>query len=398
VNQTLEDIAVCDLTQNLAGPFCSQILGDLGAQIIKVEPPGGDPARAWGPPFWGPDSTLFLSANRNKRSIVVDLKAEEGREVLRRIAKASDVFLQSARIGVPERLGFDYGSIRALREDVIHMSITAYGDRGPMKKLPGYDPLMQAFSGLMSVTGHPGEAPARAGGSVVDYGTGMWAAIAILGALRTRDRTGEGAKLDTALLDTSLLWVSYHLMGYLSTGKVPGPMGSGLGAIVPYQAFSTSDGDVMIAAGNDGIFSRLCQALELTEIAKDERFASNPQRVAHRADLIPVLEEAIRSYETADFVALMQDHSVPCSPIQNVAQVVSDPQVAAAEILARPDHPDVPGYTDVALPLRINGERPRGTLVPPAAGQHTIEILREVGYSSAEVDRLRQAGVVEAAE
>ncbi|MQA91183.1 MAG: CoA transferase [Gemmatimonas sp.] len=395
--QSLEDVVVCDLTQNLAGPFCSQILGDLGARIIKVEPPGGDPARAWGPPFWGKESTLFLSANRNKRSIVIDLKAEEGREVLGRIARGSDVFIQSARIGVPERLGYDYESIRALRDDMIHMSISAYGDRGPMKSLPGYDPLMQAFSGVMSVTGHAGGPPARAGGSVVDYGTGMWAAIAILGALRTRDRTGEGAKLDTALLDTAVLWISYHLMGYLSTGQVPGPMGSGLGAIVPYQAFATSDGDVMIAAGNDGIYGRLCRALELDELADDERFATNPQRVAHRTELIPLLEEAIRPYATSDFVELMQANSVPCSPIQDVAQVAVDPQVAAAELLVSAPTPEVPDYTDVALPLRVNGERPRGESTPPAAGRHTVEILEEIGYSPSEIDRLIATRIVESA-
>ena len=223
---SLHNLRICDLTQNLAGPFCTQILGDLGADVIKVEAPGGDPGRAWGPPFWGSDSTLFLSANRNKRSVVLDLKSPEGQGILHRLAGESDVLVQSARFGVPERLGYDYESIRALRDDMIYMSISAYGDRCPMCELPGYDPLMQAFSGIMSVTGNPGAPPARVGGSVVDYGAGMWATIAIFGALRTRDATGHGAKLDAALLDTAVGWVSYHLLAYFATGDVPGPMGS----------------------------------------------------------------------------------------------------------------------------------------------------------------------------
>ena len=275
---------VCDLTQNLAGPLCAQILGDLGADVIKVEAPGGDPGRAWGPPFWGTDSTLFLSANRNKRSIVLDLKSPEGRGILHRIAKESDVLVQSARFGVPERLEYDYETIRALREDIIYMAISAYGDRGPMRELPGYDPLMQAFSGIMSVTGNPGAPPSRVGGSVVDFGTGMWSTIAILSALRPRDATGEGAKLDAALLDTAVGWVSYHMMGYLATGDVPGPMGSGMDSIVPYQGFQTADGSVMISGGSDRIFVRLCEALGLGELGADPRMptseSSTPLMVA----------------------------------------------------------------------------------------------------------------------
>ncbi len=261
---SLHDVRVCDLTQNLAGPFCAQILGDLGADVIKVEAPGGDPGRAWGPPFWGSDSTLFLSANRNRRSVILDLKSPEGQGILHRLAGECDVLVQSARFGVPERLGYDYESIRALRDDIIYMSISAYGDRGPMRELPGYDPLMQAFSGIMSVTGNPGAPPARVGGSVVDFGTAMWSTIAILSALRTRDATGRGAKLDAALLDTAVGWVAYHMIGYFATGDVPGPMGSAMDSIVPYQAFQTADGSVMISGGSDRIFVRLCDALGLS--------------------------------------------------------------------------------------------------------------------------------------
>ena len=387
------DVRVCDLTQNLAGPLCAQILGDLGADVIKVEAPGGDPGRAWGPPFWGTDSTLFLSANRNKRSIILDLKSSEGRGILHRIAKESDVLVQSARFGVPEQLEYDYETIRALREDIIYMAISAYGDRGPMRELPGYDPLMQAFSGIMSVTGNPGAPPSRVGGSVVDFGTGMWSTIAILSAVRTRDATGEGAKLDAALLDTAVGWVSYHMMGYLATGDVPGPMGSAMDSIVPYQGFQTADGSVMISGGSDRIFVRLCEALGLGELGADPRFLTNPDRVANRDELIEILENQIKSHTTDDLLELLNDHAVPCSPIQNMAEVAAHPQVAEAGLLPMAAHPEVPDYQDVALPLRVDGERPRGVRPPPAAGEHTSEVLAELGYTEGEVQGFFERGV-----
>ena len=390
---SLHDVRVCDLTQNLAGPLCTQILGDLGADVIKVEAPGGDPARAWGPPFWGSDSTLFLSANRNKRSVVLDLKSPEGRGILHRLAGESDVLVQSARFGVPERLGYDYESIRALRDDIIYMSISAYGDRGPMRELPGYDPLMQAFSGIMSVTGNPGTPPARVGVSVVDFGTGMWSTIAILSALRTRDATGRGAKLDTALLDTAVGWVAYHMMGYFATGDVPGRMGSAMDSIVPYQAFQTVDGSVMISGGSDLIFVRLCDALGLSELGEDSRFLTNPDRVLNRDELLELLESRTKSYHTEDLLGLMHDHAVPCSPIQNVAEAAAHQQVAEAGLLPMAAHPEVSNYQDVALPLRVDGERPRGTRPPPAAGEHTSEILAELGYTEEEVHGFLERGV-----
>jgi len=396
VTAPLADIRVCDLTQNLAGPYCSQILADLGATVIKIEPPGGDMARAWGPPFWGTRSALYLSVNRGKRSLVLDLKSQEGLEVLARIARQSDVFMQASRPGVAKRLGLDYEAIRKLRHDVIYTSISAYGPTGPMSDQPGYDPLMQAYSGLMSTTGYPGGPPTRVGGAVVDYGTGMWAAIAVLAALRRRDLTGEGAELDAALLDTTLGWVSYHVTGYLATGHVPAPMGSGVPAIAPYQAFPTSDGHVMIAAGNDALFGRLCEALGMPALATDPRFLTNPLRSANHGALIPLVEKRARGYSTKELLELTRRHSVPCSAIRDIAEVVADPQVAAAELLASAPDPELPDYRDLAIPLRLDGERPHADRTPPHAGEHTREILGELGYSATEIERLIQSGVTEA--
>ena len=390
----LEGVCVCDVTQNLAGPFCGQILADLGATVLKVEPPGGDLGRAWGPPFWGGDSTLFLSANRGKRSIVLDLKSEGGLDVLLRIAQRSDVFLQASRTGVAERLGIDYEAIRAVRDDVIYMSISAYGREGPMCEQPGYDPLMQAYAGIMSVTGHPASPPTRVGGSVVDYGTGMWAVIAILAALRTRDATGRGAELETALMDTALAWVSYHMMGYLATGEAPDRLGSSLDSIAPYRAFATTDCHVMIAAGNDAIFRRLCEALGLDELADEARFATNPDRVANREVLDPLIEARTSEISTAELLDLTRTHAVPASAIQTIPEVIADPQVTVSGMLHAVPHPAVPGYRDVSLPLRIDGVRPRGDSPPPGRGAHTLEVLAELGYGQAEVDRLIESGAV----
>ena len=390
----LSGVRVCDVTQNLAGPFCSQILADLGATVIKVEPPGGDLGRAWGPPFWGGESTLFLSANRGKKSIVLDMKHEDGLDVLRRLATSCDVFLQASRPGVAERLGIDYASVRGWRDDVVYMSVSAYGQHGPMSAQPGYDPLMQAYSGMMSVTGHPDSPPTRVGGSVIDYGTGMWAAIAVLSALRTRDATGKGAEVEAALLDTSLAWVSYHMMGYLATGNPPGPLGSSLGSIAPYRAFQTSDGHVMIAAGNDAIFGRLCEALELLELVQDARFGTNPDRVANREALDSFVEERTARLSTAELLALARLHAVPASAIQTIPEVVDDAQVTEAGMFVSTPHPSISGYRDVSLPLRIDSIRPRAEGAPPACGAHTSEILKELGYGAEEVTRLMASGGV----
>jgi crotonobetainyl-CoA:carnitine CoA-transferase CaiB-like acyl-CoA transferase len=387
-------LRVLDLTQNFAGPYCTQILADLGAEVVKVEPPKGDAARAWAPPFWGGESPLFLSTNRGKRSIQLDLKSESGKEILWKLVGGSDVFVQAFRSGVIEELGFDYESVRERRPGIVYVSVTAYGPTGPLKDLPGYDPLMQAYGGMMSVTGHDPAEPARVGGSVVDFGTGMWSALGVLAALHERTETGEGSHVTTALLDTAIGWVSYHLMSHLATGTVPRPMGSGFAMIAPYQAFPTSDGKLMIAAGNDGSFRRLCEALELPDLAGDPRYASNPSRVEHRDELFALIAEATSEHTTRKLWELLGKHAVPSAPIQDMAEVAKDAQVKASGMLPHVDHPEIPGYRDVALPVRWDGERPETTMLPPKAGQHSREILSELGYGDEEIDELVAAGDV----
>ena len=374
--QPLTETRVLDLSQNLAGPYAAQILGDLGADVIKIEPPGGDPARGWGPPFIGGQSPLFQVANRNKRSVCLDLKDPDDRAALHEMVAECDVFLQAYRIGVPERLGVDYETIRELRPDVIYASVTAFGDEGPLRQAPGYDPLLQARSGLMSITGEPDGPPSRVGASVVDLGTGMWTAIGILAALRERDRTGHGCQVQTSLLDTSLAWMSYHLTSYLATGDVPGRHGTSIGMIAPYQAFPCSDGEVMIAAGNDGIFARLCEALDLP-LADDPDFATNAARVAHRPRLVEAVSGATQAHSVAGLIELLGHHRVPCAPIHDVAAAVSDPQSLATAMLRPAPHPAEEDYVDVALPIRWNGERAPFRYPPPATDAHRDELMNK---------------------
>jgi crotonobetainyl-CoA:carnitine CoA-transferase CaiB-like acyl-CoA transferase len=377
----LAGVRVVDLSQNLAGPYATQIMADLGADVVKIEPPAGDSARAWGPPFQNGESPLFLCANRNKRSAVLDLESPTDREALRRLAQTADVFVQAFRAGVIERLGFGYDAVAAMNPAVVYVSVTAFGPEGPLREEPGYDPLMQAYAGLMSVTGHVGGPPARVGTSLVDMGTGMWTAMAVMAALHQRERDGHGSHVTTSLLDTAVAWMAYHLQGFFGSGEVPGPMGSGLGMIAPYEAFPTRDGHVMIAAGNDAAFRRLCDALDLPQLAADDRYATNPERVRHRVGLTAAVAERTGSESSSTLVARLRRARVPCSPIQDVGEVAADEQVLASGMIrAFPGSP-AGGPGDVAMPVRWDGERPPARTPPPGRGQHTQQVLREVGLN-----------------
>ena len=375
----LAGLLVADLTQNVAGPFCAQILGDMGAEVVKIERTGrGDDARAWAPPYWGQESATFMSVNRNKRSLAVDLKSREGLAIVERLVTRADVFVQSLRAGAVEELGLGWERARALNPRLVYCSVTAFGTEGPLRDRPGYDPLMQAMSGIMSITGHPNQPPARVPVSVVDMGTGMWAATAILAALRERDRTGRGVHVTTALFDTALAWTAFQMSQYLATGEVPLPQGSGTAMICPYEAFPARDAWVMIAAGSDALFTRCCEALGVPAIAEDPRFRDNPTRVANRKALSEALSAVTRTLDSADALARLQRAGVPSAPINTLDRIVAEAQTEASGMLVPAKHPRLPDYRGLGLPIRWDGERPGITRVPPLLGEHTAEVLAEL--------------------
>jgi crotonobetainyl-CoA:carnitine CoA-transferase CaiB-like acyl-CoA transferase len=378
----LNGIQVLDLTRNLAGPYASMILGELGADVVKVESPGGDDTRLWGPPFWEGESAVFLAANRNKRSIALDLRTDEAREVMERLCRRSDVLLESFRPGALERLGYGYGWARSLSPGIVYCSVTPYGEGGPLRDKPGYDPLMQAFSGIMSVTGEPAGAPARAGVSVIDMGTGMWAATSILAALLQRRSDGRSHRIVTSLYETGLSWMAYHLASYWGAGEAPARYGSGASMIVPYQAFPTRDGHLMIAAPNDGLFGKLCAALGHAGWADDARFAHNPDRVANREELTALIAGATSGRSTEELAASLQLAGVPCSPIRDASGAATEPQTLASGIVQAADHPSIDGFRSVGLPFLLDGERPPLRRPPPGLGEHQAEVLEELGLTA----------------
>jgi crotonobetainyl-CoA:carnitine CoA-transferase CaiB-like acyl-CoA transferase len=396
MNAPLAGLLVADLTQNVAGPYCTQILGDMGAQVVKVErPERGDDARAWAPPYWGEESAAFMAVNRNKRSLAVDMKAPEGREILERLIKRVDVLVQSLRAGVIEELGLGWEQARRLNPRLVYCSITAFGAEGPYRDRPGYDPLMQAYGGLMSVNGHPGQPPARVPVSIIDMGTGMWAATAVLGALRERDRTGRGAHVTTALFDTALAWTAFQMTNYLASGEVPQPQGSGTPMIAPYEAFPTRDGWVMIGAASDALFVKFCETLGLGALPRDPRFASNPQRVANRAGLLETMAAVTRTLGASELLERLQSAGVPSAPILTLDRVAAEPQTEASGMLIPQKHPRVPDYRAVGLPIRWDGERPGAARVPPLLGEHSAEVLAELGYDERTIKELAARHVIQ---
>jgi crotonobetainyl-CoA:carnitine CoA-transferase CaiB-like acyl-CoA transferase len=371
----LNGVRVVELGQILAAPFAAEILGDLGADVIKVEKPnGGDDARGWGPPYWEGDAALFHQMNRNKRSVMLDLKTPQGIEDIVKLIGTADVFVHNLRPGAAAALGLGADFLRKKYPRLIYVDIGAFGHAGPLNKRPGYELLLQAFSGVMSITGEPGGMPVRTGPSINDLGTGMWAAIGTLAALVNRARTGEGCVLQTSLFETALCWTGIPIANHIASGAPPARMGSGHPSVVPYGAFPTATGPLIVAAGNDRLFERLAEVLDNPQWARDERFAKNDGRVRARAELENLIADALRRKPRDAWIALFEAKGIPCAPIMEIPDVLAHPQTLALEIIQKT--PDSAAIELVGLPLSINGKRPGPRRPRLKLGADTSDVLQ----------------------
>ena len=369
----LAGIVVLELGHSVAAPYAGQILADLGAEVVKVEKSGGDDARKWGPPFVDGASATFQSLNRNKRSVVCDLRDPVHRARLERfIDERADVVLQNLRPGQVAELKLDSATLIERKPTLVYCNLGAFGAAGPLAKRPGYDPLMQAFGGIMSVVGEPGRPPVRVGPSIIDMGSGMWAALGIVCKLFERRASGRGGVVDVSLFETAAAWMAQAAAWFLASGEVPEKIGSGQVGIVPYRAYRTADGDLVVAAGNDGLFRKLCAVLGKSQWAEDERYSTNPQRVRHAAALYAMLEAEFAQRTNAAWIAALDAAGVPCAPVQDTRQMLEHEQTRALGLLQ-----DVPGSSIpmIGLPISFDGVRPRARSAAPRLNQHGLETL-----------------------
>jgi len=400
--RSLAGVRVLDLTRVLAGPWCTQVLADLGADVIKIERPGtGDDTRGWGPPFLHDasgnetgESAYYLCANRNKRSLTVDLSTPEGQDVIRRLVLQCDVLVENFKVGDMARNGLDAATLRALSPRLVHCSITGFGQDGPYAQRAGYDFAVQGLGGLMSLTGEAGGEPQKVGVAVADLFTGMYATVAILAALRHRDATGEGQVIDMALLDAQVAMLANLGSHALVGGEVPPRQGNAHANIVPYQVFAVADGHLIVAVGNDRQFARLCDLLDLTTVAHDPRYATNAARVRHRDALIPVLQAAFCKRGRGAWLTSLEAAGIPCGPVNDLADVFADPQVQARGMVVEVAHPLAGAVPLVGSPMKLSVTPVEPPRAPPLLGQHTDGVLREAGFSDSEIAALRASGAI----
>jgi len=392
----LAGVRVLDLTRVLAGPYCTMFLGDLGAEVVKVEQPGvGDDTRGWGPPFTGGESAYFLCINRNKKSITVDFKSKEGVALIRQLSERADVLIENFRPGAMDRLGLGEKELRAANPKLIYASLSGFGADGPMSDMPGYDLIIQAWGGLMSITGTPDGEPTKVGVAIIDLVAGLMLGKAIAAALFAREKHGVGQKIDTSLLEAEVAALINAGSNYLIGGKVPGRWGNAHPTIVPYQSFPTADGFLVLGVASETIWRRFCPAIGRAELAADPRFAKNANRVENRAALIAILSELLRTQDTATWLDLLNDAEVPCAPVQTIDQVFSAPQVRHREMLVTVDHPTAGAVPMAGIPVKFSATPASVRLPPPLLGQHTEEVLASwLGMGDKEIAELKGKQVI----
>ena len=392
----LEDIRVLDLSRVLAGPYCTMLLADLGAQVVKVERPGtGDDTRQWGPPFAAGESAYYLCCNRNKRSLTLNLKSPAGRELAARLAERCDVLVENFLPGTLDGWGLSYAALSQRNPRIVYCSITGFGQTGPRRDEPGYDIMIQALAGVMSITGEPDGPPMKVGVAISDITAGMFACHAILAALYARQRTGRGERIDTALFDATIAWLANVGENYLVGGAVPERLGTAHPNIVPYQAFQAADRSLIIAVGNDGQFVKFCDVLARPDLAADARYTTNALRVLNRDELLPVIAQIIARRPAVEWIRKLEAAEIPCGPVNTIDQVFADPQTAAREMLIEVPHPTIGPLKLAGSPLKLAGSGSPPRRPPPRLGEHTDEVLGELlQLAPAEIEDLRRAGVV----
>ncbi|MGH8642184.1 MAG: CaiB/BaiF CoA transferase family protein [Burkholderiales bacterium] len=392
----LEGLRVLDLTRILAGPLCTQILGDMGAEVIKVEPPGtGDDTRTWGPPFAGGESAYFMGVNRNKRSLTLNMAVKSGQEILAQLVRKSDVLVENFKLGTLEKWGITDGWLEENAPEVVRCSITGYGSSGPDAALPGYDFILQAESGLMSICGEADGGATKYGVAIVDVVTGLYACNSILAALAARSRTGRGQRVEVCLYDSGLAMLINVASNYLVTGNDARRFGNGHPNIVPYTTYPTADGMIAVAVGNDGQFARFAETAGHAEWARDSRYATNPARVANREALDAAIAQALKGGKTASWIEKLRAAGVPCGPINSVGEALNDPHTLARDMVRSVRHPTAGDLRMVGIPFRLNGTPAAIRRAPPLLGQHTEEVLSgELGMSAARIAQLRAEKVI----
>ena len=394
--KALDGVRVLDLTRALAGPFCTLMLGDYGADVIKIELPNtGDDTRHWGPPFIGEESAYFLSINRNKRSLTLNFKEEQAREIFLKLVEQSDVVVENFTPGVMSRFGLEYATVKAANPQIIYCSISGFGQDGPYQNRPAYDQIMQGISGLMSITGDLGGEPQKVGVAVTDIGSGMWAAFAVISALYHREQQGEGQYIDISMLDAQVAWLTYQAGYYFAYDRPPQRLGAAHPTLVPYQAFMCQDGKYLnVAVGSERLWERFCQAVKLMDLKDRPEFATNGVRVENRATLVPLLQTHFLTRPADDWVADLQALNVPAGPINDLADVFADPQVLHRQMLLEMPHPTLGDIKQTGLPIKFSRTPGGLELPPPLLGEHNGPILRDLGYSDAEIAELVERAVI----